>query len=194
MIGNIAKEDIVFVDETGIDKYLYRPHGRAPKGQRVSGKVSGKKYKRVGIAADLCGKRIVSPLQYSSSMNGGLFHTRLRPMLHLHSAVRGTVPQKQRCDTADLNANWYQFWVEKQLLPHLKERSVIVMDNASCHSKKTLPGIERKAGCRIVFPPPYSPDLNPIEKFWAWLKSRLRKVLSNFSSLDDALTDCFKVV
>jgi hypothetical protein len=28
-------------------------------------------------------------------------------MLHLHSAVRGTVPQKQRCDTADLNANWY---------------------------------------------------------------------------------------
>jgi hypothetical protein len=29
-------------------------------------------------------------------------------MLHLHSAVRGTVPQKQRCDTADLNANWYE--------------------------------------------------------------------------------------
>jgi hypothetical protein len=28
-------------------------------------------------------------------------------MLHLHSAVRDTVPQKQRCDTADLNANWY---------------------------------------------------------------------------------------
>jgi hypothetical protein len=34
--------------------------------------------------------------------------TRLRPMLHLHLAVRGTVPQKQRCDTADLNANWYE--------------------------------------------------------------------------------------
>ena len=50
-----------------------------------------------------------------------------------------------------------------------------------------------KAGCRIVFLPPYSPDLNPIEKFWAWLKSRLRKVLPNFTSLNDALTDCFQV-
>jgi transposase len=60
MISSIAKENIVFVDETGIDKYLYRPYGRAPKGERVLGKVSGKKYKRVSIVAGLCGKRIVS--------------------------------------------------------------------------------------------------------------------------------------
>ena len=159
MISSIAKENIVFVDETGIDKYLYRPYGRAPKGQRVLGKVSGKKFKRVSIVAGLCGKRIVSPLQYSNSMDSRLF----------------------------------KFWVEKQLLPQLKEGSVIVMDNASFHCKKTLPKIAQKAGCRIVFLPPYSPDLNPIEKFWAWLKSRLRIVLPNFTSLNDALTDCFQV-
>jgi hypothetical protein len=41
---------------------------------------------------------------------------------------------------------------------------------------------------------PYSPDLNPTEKFWAWPKSRLEKVLSNFNSLDNALINRFQIV
>jgi transposase len=47
-------------------------------------------------------------------------------------------------------------------------------------------GIEA-AGCRVVYLPPYSPDLNRIEKCWAWLKNRIRKLLAKSNNLRDAI-------
>ncbi|MBC5795480.1 transposase [Sphaerospermopsis sp. LEGE 00249] len=53
-----------------------------------------------------------------------------------------------------------------------------------------------EAGCQLVYLPPYSPDLNRIEKCWATLKSRFRKLLSTSDNLRDAmeivLRGCFK--
>jgi transposase len=51
----------------------------------------------------------------------------------------------------------------------------------------------KKQGHTILFLPPYLPELNLIERFWGWLKSRLRSILHLFDSFDDALADCFKV-
>jgi transposase len=82
-------------------------------------------------------------------------------------------------------------WFTTMLLPLLLPGSVIVMDNARFHCKSMLFPVAQKAGCRLLFLPPYSPDFNRIEFFWAWLKSRLRKVLPLFPSLDEAITDCF---
>ena len=48
----------MYVDETGIDQYLYRPYGRALKGAPVYGKISGKKYKRTSIVAGQCDKKL----------------------------------------------------------------------------------------------------------------------------------------
>jgi len=87
----------------------------------------------------------------------------------------------------------FNFWFETMLLPSLKVGSVIVMDNARFHQKKALCEMAVKAKCHVLFLPPYSPDLNPIENFWAWIKARLRKILPLFHSLDDAIMDCFKV-
>jgi transposase len=84
-------------------------------------------------------------------------------------------------------------WFQNILLPALVCGSVIVLDNARFHQKKTLAELAGQYKCHVLFLPPYSPDLNPIENFWAWLKSRLRKVLPCFDSFDDALTDCFNV-
>ncbi|MFV0413155.1 MAG: transposase [Oscillospiraceae bacterium] len=46
--------------------------------------------------------------------------------------------------------------------------------------------------CEVVFLPPYSPDLNPIEMKWAWLKRLLRNILHRFDSLDQAIWTAFQ--
>ena len=68
------------------------------------------------------------------------------------------------------------------------------MDNAAFHRKKQLYAIANEKGYRLIFLPPYSPELNPIEKFWSWLKRHLQKILTFFDTFDDALFECFKVV
>ena len=42
-------------------------------------------------------------------------------------------------------------------------------------------------GCKLLYLPPYSPDLNKIERCWSWLKSRIRKQLAHFDGLRDAM-------
>ena len=92
-----------------------------------------------------------------------------------------------------MNSTLFEFWFTQQLLPSLEKGSVIVMDNASFHSKKRLMSAAQNAGCKLLFLPPYSPELNPIEKFWAWLKRFLRKILPSVASFDDALFAAFQM-
>ena len=158
-IKDIPPEKIAYVDECGIDKYLYREYGYAPRGQKIFDRISGRKYQRCGIVAAQMADRILAPLQYSGTMNSTLF----------------------------------EFWFSEQLLPSLEQGTVIVMDNASFHSRKRLTSLAQNAGCRLIFLPPYSPELNPIENFWAWLKRFLRNILSSVASFDDALLTAFQL-
>lgn len=88
----------------------------------------------------------------------------------------------------------FEFWFEKCLLSCLSDNSVIVMDNASFHRKNKLLEIAKNYKKTLIFLPPYSPELNLIERFWAWLKQYLRKNLYLFDSLDDAIYSIFQVV
>jgi len=87
----------------------------------------------------------------------------------------------------------FETWFVTQLLPILPKNTTIVMDNASFHRKSRLFPLAEEAGVRLVFLPPYSPELNPIENFWAWLKGYLRKILPSHTSFDDALHSAFQV-
>ena len=49
-------------------------------------------------------------------------------------------------------------------------------------------------GCKLLYLPPYSPDLNKIEKCWSWLKSRIRKTLEQFDCLRDAIENVLRLV
>jgi transposase len=89
-----------------------------------------------------------------------------------------------------MDSDLFCFWFETMLLPTLATGSVIIMDNASFHPKLRLLLLAESAGCSLLFLPAYSPDLNPIEKYWAWLKQQLRSILHLFPSFDSALTAC----
>jgi transposase len=64
-------------------------------------------------------------------------------------------------------------------VPTLVPGSVVILDNATFHHGGRIADLIESAGCRLLYLPPYSPDLNRIEKCWAWLKSRIRKRLSS---------------
>lgn len=82
------------------------------------------------------------------------------------------------------NAELFNLWLKK--IPHLKPKQIIVMDNASIHKTNTT-NIIKRAGCELMFLPPYSPDLNPIEHIWANVKRNLQNNMAKFHSLHDAL-------
>jgi transposase len=74
-----------------------------------------------------------------------------------------------------INSEVFHSWVEQDLLPKLPAKSVIVMDNATFHKRQDTQQVIEDAGHTLEFLPPYSPDLNPIEKKWAQVKQKRRK-------------------
>lgn len=72
------------------------------------------------------------------------------------------------------NTAVFNQWLEEALLPAIGRGMTLIMDNAIFHKSQATKDIVRQAGCSILFLPPYSPELNPIEQTWANLK-RQRK-------------------
>jgi transposase len=66
-------------------------------------------------------------------------------------------------------------WVEQFLVPSLRPRDIVVMDNLSSHKDPAIRRAIRSAGAKLFYLPPYSPDLNPIEQAFSKLKTLLRK-------------------
>jgi len=74
------------------------------------------------------------------------------------------------------NKEIFMVYVEKFLLPYLNKGDVVILDNLSAHKCKEIRELIESAGVELWFLPPYSPDLNPIEKMWSKVKSILRKL------------------
>ena len=74
-----------------------------------------------------------------------------------------------------INGRKFLAYVEQILAPALKPGDIVVMDNLGSHKAKAVRAAIRKAGAKLFFLPPYSPDLNPIEQLFAKLKHLLRK-------------------
>lgn len=76
---------------------------------------------------------------------------------------------------SNINTDLFTGWIEQDLLPKLPANSVLVMDNATFHKSQTMQETIKKAGHTLEYLPPYSPDLNHIEKKWAQAKALRKK-------------------
>ena len=151
--------DLVYVDESGATEHYSREYGLAPRGEKVYGEVSGKRYKRTNIVSAQCGNEYIATFVYDWATK----------------------------------AVWFEVWFEWHLCPLLSPGKVIIMDNALFHRKPKLEQIARIYGLRIIWLPPYSPDLNRIEKLWANLKNWLKSFARLFDTIQNAIHHYFNI-
>ena len=78
---------------------------------------------------------------------------------------------------------YFYAWVTQELIKYAPKNAVIVMDNATFHKRKDIIEAIERASLSVDFLPPYSPDLNPIEKTWARLKALRRKMRCSIEEL-----------
>ena len=90
------------------------------------------------------------------------------------------------------DSDWFCPWFEQSLIPLLKPNSVIVLDNASFHSKKYLPIIAEAYGHRILWLPKYSPDKNPIENVWGSMKTWLHNYSKYYTTIREPIHARFR--
>jgi len=156
-ISIFRTSNVVYVDESGLNRYYRRLYARAKRGVKVYAKKPGKRDKRTNIVGGLlyegAEKRFVAIRSYE--------HT--------------------------TKADFFEEWFEWELLGSIPENTIIILDNASFHRKDRLYEIAGKYGMIVLFLPPYSPEFNAIEKSWANFKQWLKSNLSRFPSIHFAI-------
>ena len=104
-------------------------------------------------------------------------------------SLRGIKAQK--AFDRPINAALFEEWVETCLVPALSEGDIVVMDNLPAHKGPRVEELIKAAGAELRYLPPYSPDLNPIEKAFSKLKAHLRKIAErSVAGLMRALENC----
>jgi len=87
-----------------------------------------------------------------------------------------------------INGERFLIYVEQVLAPSLLKGDLVIMDNLGSHKAKAVRRAIRQAGARLLFLPKYSPDLNPIEQFFAKLKHHMREAAERtFDTLCNAI-------
>jgi transposase len=73
-----------------------------------------------------------------------------------------------------INGDLFAAYVEQVLVPTLRPGDIVILDNLGSHKGRRARRVIRRAGAHLLFLPPYSPDLNPIEQLFAKLKHLMR--------------------
>ena len=147
-LAQVPVEKLVFLDQCGFSLALHRLYGWVVGGGR-------------------CIERVPFHLQRG----------------HAHAVVGALSLPTPDCPNG-LRALWqksgtwtratFEAFLQDALLPVLAPGSVLVLDNARIHHGGNIAALVERAGCSLLYLPPYSPDFNPIEMLWSWLKSHVR--------------------
>jgi transposase len=99
------------------------------------------------------------------------------------------------CFEGTLNGLVFVHYVEHFLLPHLNPGKVVILDNASPHKCEEAMELIEQTGAKVVFLPPYCPELNPIEYGWSKIKNYLKKkVARTKDQLYDAISEALNII
>ncbi len=89
----------------------------------------------------------------------------------------------------------FKVYVEQVLCPTLSKGDIVVMDNLPAHKVAGIKELIEAKGAKLVYLPPYSPDLNPIEKCWSKIKTYLRKAKARTrTELEKALQEALLLI
>lgn len=113
------------------------------------------------------------------------------------SAIRvsGVIEQASLVVAGPTDAAVFLAYVRQCLAPSLREGDVVVMDNLAAHKAQGVVEAIEAVGASVWYLPPYSPDLNPIEKLWSKVKAWLRRVAATtFDGLVEAIGDALRAV
>jgi transposase len=149
-VSRIAPEKLVFLDECGFALNLHPLYGW------VYGWVIG-------------GGRCVESAPFNKGTNRSVLGAFSLPGEKNPSGLWG-LWQKLGAWTSLL----FESFVEEAVLPFVPVGSVLVLDNARIHHSHSLAQKVEKAGCSLLYLPPYSPDFNPIELVWSCIKHQVR--------------------
>ena len=100
----------------------------------------------------------------------------------LIGSIRGAGQTTCMTIDAPTDKDVFLAYVRNVLVPSLRRGDIVVLDNLRSHKAPEVVAAIRSAGATVKFLPPYSPDLNPIEKMWSKIKTVLRAVAARTSS------------
>ncbi len=89
-------------------------------------------------------------------------------------AVRLTGPVVMRGSEKTMTTKRFLSFLRHDLFPRLCPQDVVILDNLRAHRSKQVRRLARSWNIRIIYLPPYSPEHNPIEQIWGWMKNRIR--------------------
>ncbi len=94
-----------------------------------------------------------------------------------------------------VNAQTFAGYVENCLVPALAPDDILIMDNLPAHKSARITQAVEKAGCKLVYLPPYSPDYSPIENMWSKVKAILKKAAARtFDGVVDGVRDALHAI
>jgi len=83
-------------------------------------------------------------------------------------------------------------FISQKLVPKLWPGACVLLDNCSIHKGEEIEALITKAGAKLIYLPPYSPDFSPIENCWSKIKSLLRSIgARNYPDLAKAIEEAF---
>jgi transposase len=169
-LASIDPQRLKFIDESGATTAMTRMYGRAPAGERVADAVPGGHWKVTSM---------IAALSADGAMEAAV-------------SIQGAI-----------DADVFGTYVREVLVPTLSPGDVVVMDNlcggrSPVRSSHKVFGIREaieSAGASLLYLPPYSPDLNPIEKAWSKVKKLLRDAAARTQeALENAITTAMAAV